>query len=298
MRDGSASGVTVAGLLARPRYELIPMAGVEEQASFLPAGATVTVTCSPRRGVEATLELCERLRGFEFHVVPHLAARVIRSREHLAETLARAREDGLDEAFLIGGDSAAPAGPYAGAAELLREMNELGHPFREIGVGAYPDTHPLIDASRLMDALLEKQPMATYVVTQMCFDARTIQGWLTEARRRGVTLPVRIGIPGVLKRRKLIEIALRVGVGDSTRYITKHAGIVARLMRRGDFRPDPLVARLAAVLDDPGNRVRGFHINTFNQVESTERWRRDVLETHQWRGGTAGAEEHDEDAAS
>jgi hypothetical protein len=69
-------------------------------------------------------------------------------------------------------------------------------------------------------------------------------------------------------------------------------------MRRGDYRPDPLVARLAAVLDDPENRICGFHINTFNQVESTERWRRDVLETHQWRGGTAGAEEDDEDTAS
>ena len=78
-------------------------------------------------------------------------------------------------------------------------------------------------------------------------------------------LPVRIGIPGVLKRRKLIEIALRVGVGDSTRYITKHAGIVARLMRRGDYRPDPLVARLAPVLDDSRNRICGFQAGAEQQ---------------------------------
>lgn len=40
--DGNEALISV---LAHPRFELIPIKGVEEQASYLPAGATVTVTC-------------------------------------------------------------------------------------------------------------------------------------------------------------------------------------------------------------------------------------------------------------
>jgi methylenetetrahydrofolate reductase (NADPH) len=86
----------------------------------------------------------------------------------------------------------------------------------------------------------------------------------------------------VLKRRKLLEISLRVGVGDSARYITKHAGIVARLIRRGDYRPDALLTSLAGIVAEPANRVAGLHINTFNQIRATERWRQETLKAYGW----------------
>ena len=138
---------------------------------------------------------------------------------------------------MIGGDGRDPAGSLRSAGALLAAMAEVGHGIPNVGVGAYPDTHPFIDRERLMEVLLAKQPMATYMVTQMCFDAGTIARWLGEVRGRGVALPVHLGIPGVLKRRKLLEISLRVGVGDSARYITKHAGIVARLDPPGRLPP-------------------------------------------------------------
>jgi len=116
----------------------------------------------------------------------------------------------------------------------------------------------------------------------MCFDAGRMSRWLGEVRGRGVQLPVYLGIPGVLKRRKLLEISFRVGVGDSARYISKHAGIVARLMRRGDYRPEVLLVSLAGVVRDPANRVAGWHVNTFNQIRATERWRRDFLQAYGW----------------
>jgi methylenetetrahydrofolate reductase (NADPH) len=273
---------TVAGLLARPRLEIVPLRSGAEEWPFLPRDGVVTITCSPHRGVDATLDLAEQLARRGLHAVPHLAARTIRNREHLVEVLDRVRGGGMEDVFVIGGDGRDPAGPYASAAQLLTAMTEIGHGIPNVGIGAYPDMHPLIGREQLMEILIEKQTMATYMVTQLCFDARTIARWLGEARGRGVTLPVHLGLPGVLKRRKLLEISLRVGVGDSARYITKHAGIVARLIRRGDYRPDALLASLADVVAEPSYGVAGLHINTFNQIRATERWRHETLQAYGW----------------
>jgi methylenetetrahydrofolate reductase (NADPH) len=269
-------------LLARPRLEVVPLRSGTEEWPFLPTGGVVTVTCSPHRGVDATLDLAEELSGRGLIVTPHVAAKTVRSREHLVEVLDRVRRAGMEDVFVIGGDGREAAGPYGSAGSLLEAMAEVGHGIPNVGVGAYPDSHPFIGNERLMEVLQEKQPYATYMVTQMCFDAGRISRWLGEVRGRGVELPVHIGVPGVLKRRKLLEISFRVGVGDSARYISKHAGIVARLMRRGDYRPEELVVSLAGVVRDPANRVAGWHINTFNQIRATEGWRRDFLQAYGW----------------
>jgi methylenetetrahydrofolate reductase (NADPH) len=274
--------MTVPGLLARPRLEIVPLRSGAEEWPFLPADGVVTVTCSPHRGVDATLDLAEELAGRGLTVTPHVAAKTVRSREHLVEVLDRVRRAGMEDVFVIGGDGREPAGPYATAAELLAAMTDVGHGIPNVGIGAYPDTHPFIGRERLMEVLLEKQGFATYMDTQLCFDAGQIERWLADVRGRGVRLPVHVGIPGVLKRRKLLEISLRVGVGDSARYITKHAGIVARLIRRGDYRPDPLLVSLSGVIGDPANRVAGLHINTFNQIRATERWRQETLRAYGW----------------
>jgi len=289
---------TLTRLLSRPRLEIVPMRSVEEELEFLPRAGVVTVTCSPNRGLDVTIDLSERLRAMGRRVVPHFAARTVKSSGHLDEALGRVRAAGIDELFVIGGDGHEPAGPYSSAAALLAAIHERGGLPERIGIGAYPDTHPRIDRERLMEALAEKQPLATYMVTQLCFDARTIEGWLDEVRRAGVTLPVWLGIPGVLKRRKLLEISLRVGVGDSARYVTKHAGIVARLMRRGDYRPDALLAGLSSVVGQRRHGVAGFHLNTFNQIQTTEEWRREFLQVYGWREDEEPDDEEEPETAS
>ena len=276
------------------------MRGVEEEAGYLPPGSTVTITCSPRRGIEATLELADRLAAQNLRPVPHISARLVSGRSHLQEVLRRLEDSGLREMFVIGGDVREAIGPYDSTLQMLRDMTQIGHSLERIGVAAYPDGHPLIDDPALLDALADKQPFVSYMVTQICFDPVRVAAWLRGVRARGIELPVYLGIPGVVKRRKLIEVSLRVGVGASTRYITKHGGIVARLMRRGSYRPDPFVNRAIGLLGAPDNRLAGFHINTFNQVESTERWRRQFLAGYEWaaKASDDAGEEEEQDTAS
>ena len=77
----------VGQFLLQPRFEVIPMKGVEEEAGFLPAGAIVPVTVSPRKGLDATFVLSEHLAARGFRVIPHLSARLVRNREHLRDIL-------------------------------------------------------------------------------------------------------------------------------------------------------------------------------------------------------------------
>jgi len=262
-----------SNFLKNPRFELIPMKGVEDQAQFLPPGATVAVTVSPSKGLEATFKLAEAMKARGFRVVPHLAARLVKDRQHLTELIDRFAGDGFDELFVVGGDETEPAGQYHCAALVLKDMQSMPNKPKRIGIGSYPDGHPIISRDELFKALQEKQPMVDYMITQICFDQKKISGWLADMRKRGINLPVFIGIPGVLKRQKLLDISLKVGVGDSTRFIMHNLGLAARLLGSEMYTPDKLVKQAYSLSNDQHNGIAGFHIYTFNQCQTTEQWR-------------------------
>ncbi len=257
--------------LAQPRFELIPMEGARERAAHLPEGAKVTVTCSPTQGIKSTLLLGEELLERGFRIVPHIAARLVADRTHLEAIVRRLDDLKVREVFVIGGDARKPVGPFSGAFELLSAMADSGHDFEHVGVGGYPEGHPIIDDGILRQALLDKRPFATYVVSQMCFDLGAILDWVADIRQQGIGLPVYIGLPGVVERKKLLQISLKIGVGDSARFLTKHTNLVTRFLKPGGYSPDELVKELAPYVGDQNYNIAGFHIYTFNQVESTEK---------------------------
>ena len=269
--------MTNSEILSRPRFEILPTEGAEERAGHLPRDGKVAVTCSPGKGIENTLRFSERLLQRGFRVVPHIAARLVAGKAHLEEILRWFDEHGLREIYVIGGDSKEPVGPYASALELLGAMSRLEHGVEEVGIGGYPEGHPLIDDEELDRALLDKQPFASYVVTQLCFDADTIFGWISGIRRKGIRLPVYVGLPGAVDRKKLLRVSLKVGVGDSVRFLRKQTGLVGMLLKPGGYSPDELVERLAPYAGDEHYDIVGLHLYTFNQVEGTERWRQRML---------------------
>ena len=245
--------------------------------AHVPKDVKITITSSPRRGIEATLGLAEELAGRGFAVVPHLAARLVRDQGHLGEVVARLSAMRARDALVIAGDVDHPAGRYEGAAQLLSTMAELGHPLDEVGIAGYPESHPFISDEATIQAMFEKEPFATYVVSQLCFDPKAIATWIERVRARGVALPVYVGIPGRVPKAKLLRISRRIGVGESARFLRKHASRVVRLLLPGGYRPDDLLAGLARSLAHPPTDVAGFHVYTFNELAATERWRRELL---------------------
>lgn len=264
--------------LARPRYELIPMRGALGQARLLPVGTTVSVTCSPTRGIQPTVELAERVRALGHVAIPHLAARRFESRRHLQDTIQRLGAAGIRDVFVVGGDGKDGSGPYRSGAELIAALAEIEPNLRSVGIPCYPEGHALISAQLLDEAIDDKRFFAGHMVTQMCFDTGVIHDWLSRIRERGVDLPVHIGIPGVIERRRLLGIALRIGLGDSTRFLGRNSSLVGRLAGPSRYTPDPLMPGLDAMLAEPALGVAGLHINAFNEIEKTEVWRRQWLE--------------------
>jgi len=266
----------LAELLRRPRFEILPLDGIEERVlAHLETDARVTVTASPRKGLEATLAVSERLARAGYTVVPHLSARLVRDRAHLEEVLERLLEAGVRELFVPAGDADEP-GEFGGAAELLEAMGALRTRFQEIGITGYPESHHLISDEATIQAMFDKAPMATCIISQICFDADVIAGWIAEVRRRGTALPIWIGLPGSVEYAKLMRISMKIGLGESARFLRRHSKWMSRLMTR-QFKPDPLIKGLAPTLADPAANVAGFHLYTFNEVERTERWRRATL---------------------
>jgi len=275
---GQKPGEALAEALRYPRYEVIPLDGTEEAVvEHVPKGIELTVTASPARGIEATLDLAGRLAGHGFEVSPHLSARLIRDEAHLGEILERLREAGVRGVFVIAGDAPEPAGKFEGAARLLEAMAEVGHHFEEVGISGYPESHPIISDEATIQAMYDKAPYATYIVSQICFDADVISSWARWVKRRGVALPIYVGIPGNVSRQKLMRISASIGLGESARFLKKHRSRMLRMFLPGGYKPDRLIEALEPSLVDPDSNVAGFHVYTFNELRKTEGWRRAML---------------------
>lgn len=267
-------------LLQDPRFELVPVRDAWQHAVHLPPGARVTVTVSPRRGLDPTLDLAGHLAAHGFRVAPHLGARLVRHEAHLKEIVRRLARADIKDLFVVAGDASRPAGKFSSSVELLSALASLGHPFERIGIAGYPGGHPFLDEDTLLRALEAKQPFASYIVTQLCFDPPAIAGWLVRMRRHGITLPAYVGVPGAAEMSKLFRISIRIGVGDSIRFLRKTSGasgFLRRWLGSDRFPPEEIVQAIAPYVDDPTCKIEGLHIYTFNQVASTEGWRRRML---------------------
>jgi methylenetetrahydrofolate reductase (NADPH) len=266
----------VSELLRRARYEVLPLAGVEDEVlAHVPSDVRVTVTASPTRGLEPTLALTASLAAHGYTAVPHLSARLVADASELEDVVHRLREAGVGDVFVVAGDATEPRGAFGGAIDLLEALDELGRPFPEVGITGYPESHPFIDDETTIAAMFEKARHATYIVSQICFDSAVTARWIEAVWARGTRLPIYVGLPGAVSRAKLLRVSTRIGIGDSARFLRKNGSLAGRFLRSG-FRPDPLIDALGGVLD--GEKVAGLHLFTFNDVEDTERWRRMRLE--------------------
>jgi methylenetetrahydrofolate reductase (NADPH) len=256
------------------RYEVLPFRSSAEQAAEIAPPLRLTVTASAKHGIDRSVDHALALRALGHHVTLHLAARMVESRRHLETILTRAAEAGIDDLFVIGGDVPEPRGPYGSAAELLEETSD--HPLRPaaIGVAAYPEGHPLIDDRRLEAALEQKAQLATYMVTQICFDPDLLLAWLTRLRANGIALPLYVGATGQVDQRRLLEVSLRIGVGPSLRFLRKQRGF-GQLLRGSRDATERFCEAIDAERADPGLGIAGFHFFTFNELVATWRWQQE-----------------------
>jgi methylenetetrahydrofolate reductase (NADPH) len=264
-------------LLEHARYEVLPTASTEEKVlASVPKDVAVTVTASASKGLEATLALSETLARAGYIAVPHLAARMIHDFNEVEEIRARLGEAGITSVFVPGGD-ADPVGVYPDSFSLLEDLHRLEKPFSHVGIAGYPESHPKIHDDLTVQAMWDKRRHATHIVSNLTFDSGAVKSWVERMRARGITQPVLLGMPGPIDRAKLVSMATKIGVGESTRFLTKNASFFAKLAAPGGWTGQKFLEDCSTVAMKPESLIEGLHVFTFNQIAATEEWRQRLL---------------------
>jgi methylenetetrahydrofolate reductase (NADPH) len=150
-----------------------------------------------------------------------------------------------------------------------------------LGYTGYPDGHAFIADDVLTEQIHAKQSVLAdagvdgWISTQMCFDDDKIREWLKAQRAAGITLPIRLGIPGVVDRTRLMTMGARLGVGTSMRYLSKNRSTVMKLMAPGGYDPTDLVVAFADDAEELG--IAALHSFTFNAVADTRKWQEAIV---------------------
>jgi methylenetetrahydrofolate reductase (NADPH) len=250
---------------------------LEAARSTIPQGTRVNVTFLGNEDLDIRLAAAEAVKRCGFVPVPHISARRLASEGALQSFLAALqRVDASANVFVVGGDPAKPAGPYEDALGVIRTGLLPAHGVRQVGITGYPEGHPDIDAPALWSSLeakaaqIEAAGLAGTIITQLGFDADPVLAWAEEVRRRGIDLPIRVGVPGPAGIRRLLGFAARVGVQTGAGMAKKYGFSITNLT--GTAGPGRFIRALADGYDADRHGALGLHFYTFGGIGATSEW--------------------------
>ncbi|MFF4706272.1 methylenetetrahydrofolate reductase [Streptomyces sp. NPDC001288] len=250
---------------------------LEEARDTIPQGTRINVTFLGNEDLPTRLAAARAVKRLGFVPVPHFSARRLGSRADFEAFLTGLRADGsCDNVFAVGGDPAGPEGPYEDSLSLIESglLREYG--VRHVGVSGYPEGHPVIPNDVLWSVLRDKsaalaeQGLDGGIITQFGFDVDPVLAWIEQVRDAGITLPVRVGVPGPAGVRRLLGYAARFGVGTSTAIARKYGLSLTNLM--GTAGPDRFLHALADGYDPVRHGDVKIHFYTFGGLRATSEW--------------------------
>ena len=258
-------------------------AKIDSYRDLLRQGTTVNVTFLDGSDFADTITTCKRLKDEGMRPAPHIAARGIPSRAHLADWLDRLQgEVGIDEVLLVAGAADKPLGEFDCTMHLLDTGLFEKHGIRRIGVAGHPEGSPDFNDKAAERALMDKNAYARetdchmFLVTQFVFEAKPVIEWESRIRAAGNQLPVHIGVPGLATIKTLLMHAQACGIGPSMRVLTRQARNIAKLMSVRT--PDRLVSELAACKAENADcGIRRVHMYPLGGLRRTAAWTYAVL---------------------
>ena len=226
-------------------------AEIAELANIVPPATPIYFSAVPTITRQEIVAAAASLRKAGLEPIIHIAARRLAGAADLQELLSGLRGAAdVRRLLVIGGDVDAP-GAFADALAVIQKgrLRETG--IEEIGIGAYPESHPRIPAGRLESALDEKIAAATaqglrvHIVSQFSFSPERILAWLRQVRASGIGKPIKIGMAGPTSVPALLRYARRCGVAASLRGLV--SGVASGLV--GHVGPDRIIETLSAAGD-------------------------------------------------
>ncbi|MEV5072752.1 methylenetetrahydrofolate reductase [Microbacterium sp. LMI12-1-1.1] len=244
----------------------------------IPDGTRINVTFLGNEDLEMRVAAARAVRESGFMPVPHIAARRIPSRAHLAEFLSRLHDVGAaQEVFVVGGDPASAEGPFEDAQSIIDSglLEEYG--VQGVTISGYPEGHPDITTALLWRALDQKVASLSHrgfhatILTQLAFDTAPVAEWIAATRSKGIEVDIRVGTPGPAGVKRLIGFARRFGIGANALIVKKYGFSLTNLM--GTAGPDRFVDGLADALAlTPMKSDVKLHFYTFGGLRATSDW--------------------------
>ncbi|MBO0830377.1 MAG: methylenetetrahydrofolate reductase [Actinobacteria bacterium] len=250
---------------------------LEEARGTIPPRTRINITFLANEDLAMRTAAAHAVRKHGFTPVPHISARRIGTEKSLEEFLTALRAIGASENLLvIAGDLPEPQGPYQASVAILRSGKLEAYGARRVSVAGYPEGHPQIAGDVLWTALtdkaaaLEERGLRGSIITQFGFDAGTVLRWVEQVRQRGITLPVRVGVPGPAGVRRLLSYASRFGVSTSAGIARKYGLSLTNLV--GTAGPDGFIRQLAGGYDADRHGDIKLHFYTFGGLSATSEW--------------------------
>jgi methylenetetrahydrofolate reductase (NADPH) len=251
----------------------------------IPPGTPINIAFLGNEDHPQRVNAARVIRQCGFEPVPIISSRRLRSEQDRDNLLgALIGEANPTRFILVGGDPATPAGPYADSLALLKSGVLERHTIRQVGIVAYPEGHPKIDADTLWRALswkhafLKDAGCTVEITTQFGFDADAIVRWIERLRAEGINTPVRIGVPGPADVGKLLRYARQFGVITSAGIVRRYGLSLTNLLQR--VGPDRFVERLALGLAGRDFGAVLYHLYPFGGIAEGVRWMSRYLLDH------------------
>jgi len=251
--------------------------GLEKAQGLLPPATRFHMAFVDSENLANRMRTTRAIIQSGFVPVPVISARRLESKGMLGQYLTELQTVGASErVVIVGGDPPQPRGPYPDAASVISSgaLEQFG--VREVSVAGHPGGHPAVLDAVLWQAIaakiatLEQRGLTAGVITQFGFDAAQVLAWLADLRARGLTVPVRVGVPGPATVRTLVAAAAKCDVSVSAP-VAKEFGFSLD-DRTGRAAPDLFIGALAAGYEGQLHGEIKLHFSTFGGVPATAEW--------------------------
>lgn len=243
----------------------------------LAPGTQVYLTMVPNRPTEEIVAAAVALRQAGLEPVPHIAARHFPRFDVLDRHVGQlADEADVRTVLLIGGDAARGIGEIQTALSVIESGIFQRRGLKAVGLPGFPDGHPAMSADELEANLVTKLAAAQqaglepHIVTQFCFDSRTIVSWLRWLRERGVHAPVQVGLAGPTSLMTWLNYARKCGVKASAEALASRSGLIRHAFKA--VSPDPIIRTVAAALAAKQIDDVSPHLFAFGGIGATAKW--------------------------
>jgi methylenetetrahydrofolate reductase (NADPH) len=247
------------------------------QAGAIPPQTPINITYLATEDHETRIAAAQAARELGLAPVPHVAARRLTDESELRQVLDDLRAVGATErVFVVGGDLKRPEGPFPDALTIIESGILEEHGVRSVGIAGYPEGHPDIGQDILWGALEDKlhalaeHDLEATVVTQFAFDTAPVLAWIAAVRERGLSVPIRIGVPGPTTVKRLLGYARRFGVGSGAEVVRKYGFSLTNLVSSAG--PERFLHALADAYDPARHGELETHFYAFGGLGETAEW--------------------------